>query len=448
MTKTTRSLALATVAITVGALGVLSAAPAYAATYTVCSGGGCNFTTIQSAIDDVSVVDGDTLNILAGTYNESITLDKSLTLAGPNASTSPNTGDPLVAAGRVAEAIITPPSGDAINAITITTAVNVTITGLNIDLTGSVYVANGQKYINALSAPGGGSLTVTNNIFSNAPANLEGELVYKTQTGDSTITVTNNRFTNGGLSNGLYLNNQSPNAVMTLNISNNVWLDNAYTAGNFSSDNGTVIAGSTANNWIGNSTPGTSGVDNFTTRQAGFLLTGTYDNFSLTNNTFKDIERSAIQIFNGFGGTIAITGNEIDGYSNVAGWGAVMVRPGSPLSDLIAINFSGNSITNPTTGSLAVFNNGDSGVLDARGNWWGTAAPVFNTLVDLSNVEDPVNFTVLVEDWLTSWGAASGGPGLAGTGANIDPALVIGAATMLLFGGGFLFFARRRRRQR
>src|SRR5690606_29811348 len=134
-------------------------------------------TTIQDAV--TAAAGGDTINIAAGTYNESITIDKSLTLVGPNATTSPNTGDPLVVNGaRAAEAILTPPSGDGIHTIALTnTATDVTISGLTFDLTGSVYVANGQKYINATTAAGNGSLTLTNNIFTDAPANSEGELV-------------------------------------------------------------------------------------------------------------------------------------------------------------------------------------------------------------------------------------------------------------------------------
>jgi parallel beta-helix repeat protein len=58
------------------------------------------FTTIQSAIDAAS--DGDTINVAAGTYAEDLTINKAVTLLGPNAEINPNTGV------RTAEAVLLP----------------------------------------------------------------------------------------------------------------------------------------------------------------------------------------------------------------------------------------------------------------------------------------------------------------------------------------------------
>lgn len=54
-------------------------------TWTVCPEGlpKCDFDGIQDAIDDDRVKDGDTILVLAGTYNkEAIIIDKSLNLIG------------------------------------------------------------------------------------------------------------------------------------------------------------------------------------------------------------------------------------------------------------------------------------------------------------------------------------------------------------------------------
>lgn len=64
------------------------------------------FCSIQDAIDDVDTIDGNTIEVSAGNYYEDITIDKSLTILGPNAAIDPNQGT------RVSEAIIYPTTHD------------------------------------------------------------------------------------------------------------------------------------------------------------------------------------------------------------------------------------------------------------------------------------------------------------------------------------------------
>ena len=81
--------------------------PARAATITVCASG-CDYTTIQAAVDAAAT--GDTISVAAGTYTGNVTIGKAVTLegakagvpAGPGASpagrstASPYTGESVV----------------------------------------------------------------------------------------------------------------------------------------------------------------------------------------------------------------------------------------------------------------------------------------------------------------------------------------------------------------
>src|SRR5262249_50420826 len=66
------------------------------------------FKTIQEGVNAVAA--SGTVLVYAGSYPENVTVPKSLSLLGPNASVNPNTGT------RVAEARIIPASSDPLNA--------------------------------------------------------------------------------------------------------------------------------------------------------------------------------------------------------------------------------------------------------------------------------------------------------------------------------------------
>ena len=60
-------------------LALMLVTPAYAPTWTVCSSG-CDFTSIQAAVD--AATSGDTIQLAAETFYESVTFDKDLTVRG------------------------------------------------------------------------------------------------------------------------------------------------------------------------------------------------------------------------------------------------------------------------------------------------------------------------------------------------------------------------------
>ena len=95
---------LLTVSLVATTLTVGSVSVASAATIEVCATGGGQHSTIQAAVTAASA--GDTINVCAGTYTEEISINKALTILGPNNSIAPGT-----AATRASEAVI---SGDVI----------------------------------------------------------------------------------------------------------------------------------------------------------------------------------------------------------------------------------------------------------------------------------------------------------------------------------------------
>ena len=124
---------------------------------------------IQAAINAATA--GDTINVLAGTYAEDITVDKSLDIRGPNYGISPNT------AVRVGEAVVVPAtaaidSGEVFHV----EASDVSIDGFTIDGDNTA-LASGYSSTNGadIDAAEGvtvyvdnvNNLTVSNNIIQN-----------------------------------------------------------------------------------------------------------------------------------------------------------------------------------------------------------------------------------------------------------------------------------------
>jgi len=110
---------LLTVSLVATTLTVGSVSVASADTIEACATGGGPHSTIQAAVTAASA--GDTINVCAGTYTENLSINKALTILGPNNSIAPGTG-----ATRQSEAVIS-------GAVTIGSGINgVTLSGFKI----------------------------------------------------------------------------------------------------------------------------------------------------------------------------------------------------------------------------------------------------------------------------------------------------------------------------
>lgn len=374
MTRTRRITAMATTAGLATALALVTAAPAQADTLDVCAS--CTYTTIQAAVNAADP--GDTISIAAGTYAESVTIDIPLTLVGPNDGVEPD-------GTRAAEAIIRPDAGADAHAIILTAdATDVQLRGLSVDLDGR---QNTQRLIDAPSAT---KVLVQFNTFLNGTESSVG--AFRIQGPDLELTFASNLIEGGEASNGLWAHVTSGTGDIT--VTDNIWRDNKGLAMNVGASPDATMGGMVSGNWIGNTTPGTGGVDNWGLRQGGMVIAGEFADFFIVGNEFINPEDAVISLWTGLSGSIVITHNIIDGYSNVDDYAAIYVRPGGG-SDVSEVVFQYNRFDNPTTGSTALLNQYDSGDLNAILNWWGQ---------DEGPADVIEGYNIGVEPWLTTNG--------------------------------------------
>ena len=324
-------------------------------TYTVnsgsCGGTTCTFNdvrrigaTIGGEVGNTQA--GDTVLVKAGTYDENdtpIDITKSLTISGPNAGISPNTGV------RVPEAVIT-----SLGNLSGTPAV-FRISGGTTDVT-----FQGLKF-DTPTAPmrddSGDTITLRQNIFT-ATGGANDGMYFE----DPVLTLNDNLFTGIDTPNAdtLQVGGHYPSSIHAISITDNVW-DTITSSGalNLSNVTGT-ITGNTFKN----------------VEYYGILVANDSGNLDIRNNTFDGITNPApsgsatwgagVRFWEAGAGTGPVTVTK-NAFTN--SYLGVSVRAGSDLTSA-NISVTRNSIAGDNTGIL----NAGTGTLAATCNWYGSGS--------------------------------------------------------------------------
>ncbi|MBZ0244115.1 MAG: hypothetical protein K8F24_12920, partial [Bacteroidales bacterium] len=167
-----------------------------------------------------------------GTYQECLTIDKSISILGPNEAISPNTGV------RVGEAVID--AGFNYRVLAIDHALDFTSTGITFIMKGMTIdmenAADQSRFANNQSGAEN-NYTFENNRFLNGVPCTNGNWWF-TGTGTTLqFNLLDNYFNNGDVSNGISI---WVNGVNNVIVQDNVWEDNKAWAMNFNRVVGTI----------------------------------------------------------------------------------------------------------------------------------------------------------------------------------------------------------------
>ncbi len=328
------------------------------------------FATISFAISQAS--SGDTIFVDVGTYSETVTVNKAVSIYGPQKDIDPRTAAALRTAGSASEAIVD--GGGGSTAIFDITSSGVVLNGLEIrNGSGDLIVSpddepapsktgvivkyclvntSGDEGIQLRNLDGGGVEYCLVSATTGDGINLS--------SGCTNSFVSNNEITGSASTNGfIYLYDNGPNMLV----------DNNLLTGN-TGENGIMIGNKGGTNNNSNSSFSNNAIvsNNTVTGHAGSEV-GVYINTSrvnVTDNTITGWESAGnAALYLRFNiKDIVVTGNTITG--NVKG---VKISSGVNAVNTPLISINQNDLSANTAG----MSNSSAGVANAQLNWWGNA---------------------------------------------------------------------------
>ena len=341
-------------------------------------GNGTQATPYQTIQDGINrVISGGTVNIAAGTYAELLTINKEITLLGPNAGISAGVTPGM----RVPEATVTFPTGLPIDSYLVSiTSDNVTIDGFDFTY---------QEYLIALrptliGAKGVDNLTIVNNRFFGGEVAVE-FVPTTTQPYSVALLIEDNYvdsgpFVNSRYNRGFYIYGTGGviknNVVLNTSIGIQILPHREPTGGTVE---GNIVSGYSVGLYQNNQYPD-SGVWTWKNNTVTMALNDRLGLKAQVNSPYTaDVTFRGIHLINYgvYPGTVPVQdvfeGNSIDGTivntSGVIGSEAIRISNVEPPSLTgTTATFTGNSFTNYTT----AINNSTNVILLAANNYWGS----------------------------------------------------------------------------